>query len=177
MLEDEQVIIDRAKGGEAEAFGLLYDHYLPPIYRFVLFRVSHREEAEDITHQTFLKAWERIHQYEPRGYSFGSWLYRIARNTVVDTHRRANPSVGIDEVAAHLYVEQSQSEHLDTKIEWEALLKAIRELREIEQEVLFLRFVEDLSHQEAAKVVGKSEGAVKLVQHRALKNLKAILKK
>ena len=177
MLEDEQLIIDRAKGGEAEAFGLLYDHYLPPIYRFVLFRVSHREEAEDITHQTFLKAWERIEQYEPQGYSFGSWLYRIARNTVIDTHRKSISHVDINEVTAHLAIEQTQSDFLDMKIEWEMLLTAIGKLKEIEQEVLFLRFVEDLSHQEAAEVVGKSEGAVKLVQHRALRNLKSILKK
>ncbi|MBI2594962.1 MAG: sigma-70 family RNA polymerase sigma factor, partial [Candidatus Colwellbacteria bacterium] len=155
----------------------LYDHYLPPIYRFVLFRVSHREEAEDITHQTFLKAWERIDQYEPRGHSFGSWLYRIARNTVIDTHRKRSPYVSIDEITVHLSVEQSQSEFLDTKIEWEMLLTAIGELKDVEQEVLFLRFVEDLSHQETGKVIGKSEGAVKLVQHRALKNLKSILKK
>ena len=177
MLEDEQSLIERAKGGEAEAFGLLYDHYLPSIYRFVLFRVNRREEAEDITHQTFLKAWERIEQFEPKGYSFGSWLYRIARNAVIDNHRKANPYISIEEVTAIIAEEQSQSEHLNTKIEWEILLKAMSELKEIEQEILFLRFVEDLSHQEAAKVVGKSEGAVKLIQHRALKNLKSILKK
>lgn len=177
MLEDEEIIIKRAKGGEAEAFGLLYDHYLPPIYRFVLFRVNHREEAEDITHQTFLKAWERIEQYEPQGHPFGSWLYRIARNTVIDTHRKSNPHVGLDEVASHLTEKESQPDLLDAKIEWEILLGAISELKEIEQEVLFLRFVEDLSHEEAARVVSKSEGAVKLIQHRALKNLKSILKK
>ena len=177
MLEDEQLIIERAKGGEAEAFGLLYDHYLPPIYRFVLFRVSHREEAEDITHQTFLTAWEGIHQYEPQGYPFGSWLYRIARNAGVDAHRKSNPQVSIETVVAHLSLGETQSEHLDTKLEWEALLAAMRELKEIEQEILFLRFVEDLSHGEAAEIVGKTEGAVKLTQHRALKNLKAILKK
>src|SRR3989338_7003410 len=104
MLEDEQRIVERAKGGEAEAFGLLYDHYLPPIYRFVLFRVSHREEAEDITHQTFLKAWEGIHRYSPQGHAFGSWLYRIARNAVIDAHRKRilHHHVGIDEVTAHL---------------------------------------------------------------------------
>src|SRR3989344_1957239 len=138
MLEDEEKLVRRAKGGEAEAFGLLYDHYLPPIYRFVLFRVSHREEAEDVTHQTFLKAWERIEQYEPKGHSFGSWLYRIARNAVIDTHRKRNPQVSIDEITAHLFVMETQSEFLDTKIEWEMVLTAIRELREIEQEVLFL---------------------------------------
>ena len=178
MIENEPKIVERAKGGEAEAFGLLYDHYLPPIYRFVLFRVSHREEAEDITHQTFLKAWERIEQYESKGYPFGSWLYRIARNTIIDSHRRANPQVNIEEVTSYLAAEeQSQSDFLDMKIEWELLLTAMRELKEVEQEVLILRFVEDLTHQEAAEIVGKSEGAVKLIQHRALKNLKGILKK
>ena len=178
MLEDEEKLVRRAKGGEAEAFGLLYDHYLPPIYRFVLFRVSHSEEAEDITHQTFLKAWERIRQYEPKGYAFGSWLYRIARNTVIDSHRRAGPYTAALEAVADLKTEErSQSEALQAKIEWETLLHVIGELKEVEQDVLFLRFVEDLSHRETAEAIGKSEGAVKLIQHRALKNLKSILGK
>lgn len=180
MLEDELTIVERAKGGDSSAFGLLYDHYLPPIYRFVLFRVSRREEAEDITHQTFLKAWERIDQYEPKGYSFGSWLYQIARNAVIDAHRKMGPhaaTIPVEEAVALLKEEESQSRHLEVKIEWEVLLGVIGELKEVEQEVLFLRFVEDLSHRETAEAIGKSEGAVKLIQHRALKNLKTILKK
>lgn len=179
MLEDELKIVEQAKGGDAEAFGLLYDHYLPSIYRFVLFRVNRREEAEDITHQAFLKAWEKILQYEPRGYSFGSWLYQIARNSIIDNHRKANPTVALHEsLALTLQADHpSPPDELEIKIEWATLVKAMGELKEIEQEVLILRFVEDLPHQEVAEITGKTEGAVKLIQHRALKNLKSVLKK
>ncbi len=176
MLKDEQDIVRRAKGGETEAFGLLYEHYLPGIYRFVLWRVSRREEAEDITHQVFLKAWENISGYESRGYSFGSWLYRIARNNVIDVYRRPNPEVNIESIAPEVFADfQSQAEAIDSKFRWETLLVGLRQLKELEQDVLLMRFVDGLSHREISEVIGKSEGATKLIQHRAIKNLKVIL--
>lgn len=176
MIEDEHNLVARAKEGEAEAFGLLYDFYMPRIYRFVLFRVSHREEAEDLTHQTFLKAWEHIETYEPRGYPFSSWLYKIARNAVIDNHRRSKPQLSIENIAPNLLIEEdSQGQEMEAKLEWDKLLVGIRKLKEVEQDVLIMRFVDDLTHQEVAKAIGKSEGATKVIQHRALRNLKKVL--
>jgi len=176
MIEDEHNLVARAKSGEAEAFGLLYDFYMPRIYRFVLFKVSHREEAEDLTHQTFLKAWEHIEQYESRGYPFSSWLYRIARNTVIDGYRKSNPQISIENIAPELLVEEAtQGEALEVKLEWDKLLKGLKALKGVEQDVLIMRFVDDLTHQEVAKAIGKSEGATKVIQHRALKNLKKVI--
>lgn len=176
MLEDEQKLVKKAKDGEVEAFGLLYDYYLPRIYRFVLFKVSHREEAEDLTHQAFLKAWENIDQYDFRGYSFGSWLYRIARNTTVDYYRRLRSEVSTEEIK-EISFEGLSLESLDEKIEWRELTGAIKQLKETEQEVIIMRFIEDLSLKEAAEAIGKSEGAVKIIQHRAINNLKKIVDK
>lgn len=176
MIEDEHNLVARAMEGEAEAFGLLYDFYMPRIYRFVLFRVSHREEAEDLTHQTFLKAWEHIETYEPRGYPFSSWLYKIARNTVIDNHRRSKPQLSIESIAPELLIEKSsQGQEMEVRLEWDRLLTGIQELKEIEQDVLIMRFVDDLTHKEVAKAIDKSEGATKVIQHRALRNLKKIL--
>jgi len=176
MLEDEQNLIARAKAGEAEAFGLLYDFYMPRIYRFVLVKVGQREEAEDLTHQTFLRAWEHIETYESRGYPFSSWLYRIARNSVIDHYRRSRPQVNIDDLDHEILGEkETQGELLDAKIGLDAMLEAIFRLRGVEQDVLIMRFVEDLTHQEIAKAIGKSEGATKVIQHRALKNLKKLM--
>jgi len=176
MIEDEHNLIARAKEGESEAFGLLYDFYMPRIYRFVLFKVGHREEAEDLTHQTFLKAWEHVETYESRGYPFSSWLYRIARNTVIDHHRRSRPQVNIDDLGPDILIEEgTQGKDLDIKIEWTVMLEAIFKLKDVEQDVLLMRFVDELTHQEVAKAIGKSEGATKVIQHRALKNLKKII--
>src|SRR3972149_3397272 len=176
MLEDEHNLIARAKEGEAEAFGLLYDFYMPRIYRFVLVKVGHREEAEDLTHQTFLKAWEHIETYESRGYPFSSWLYSIARNSVIDHHRRSKPQVSIDELGDDILLEkETQGSGLDAKIGWDVMLEAIFRLKGIEQDVLIMRFVDELTHQEVAKAIGKTEGATKVIQHRALKNLKKLI--
>jgi len=178
MIEDEHNLVARAKEGEAEAFGLLYDFYMPRIYRFVLFKVGHREEAEDLTHQVFLKAWEHVETYESRGYPFGSWLYRIARNAVIDHHRRSKPQVSIDDLGPDILTEEgTQGKELDIKIEWSVMLESIFKLKDVEQDVLIMRFVDDLTHQEVAKAIGKSEGATKVIQHRALKNLKKLIEK
>lgn len=176
MIEDEQNLITRAKGGEAEAFGLLYDFYMPRIYRFILLKISHREEAEDLTHQVFLKAWKSIGSYKHQGHPFGSWLYRIARNTVVDHHRKSKPEVDIEYIAHELVsTDTSPDANAETKFQWEGLMISIKKLKDIEQNVLIMRFVEDMPHREVAKAVGKTEGAVKIIQHRALKTLKKLI--
>ncbi|MFH1694496.1 MAG: sigma-70 family RNA polymerase sigma factor [Patescibacteria group bacterium] len=177
MLEGEENLVKQAKKGNPEAFGLLYEHYLPRIYRFILIKVSHKEQAEDITHLTFLKAWENVSRYQDRGHSFGSWLYRIARNTVVDHYRRGSAQISIDDVSIEvLGIDDSLLKSIDAKMRWDDLFGAIKTLKEIEQDVLIMRFVEDLPHQEVAKAVNKTEGAVKVIQHRALKKLKEVLK-
>ncbi|MEK7195989.1 MAG: sigma-70 family RNA polymerase sigma factor [Patescibacteria group bacterium] len=176
MLEDEQNLVKKAQDGEVKAFGSLYDYYLPKIYRFVLLKVSHREEAEDLTHQAFLKAWENIEQYDFRGYSFGSWLYRIARNVTVDYYRGARLEVRVEDVSeVHLVKDNSLEEDVERSLEWQRLAESIKKLKEVEQDVIVMRFVEDLSLKDIAEAIGKSEGAVKVIQHRAIKNLKKII--
>ena len=180
MLEDEKQIIERAKGGEAEAFGQLYDHYLPKIYRFVLLKVSHREEAEDLTHQSFLKAWESITGYVDQGFPFGSWLYQISRNTVIDHYRSSSKDkaqLNVEDVA-ELISDDSEplDKSVDKKLALGKIAQALKELKDIEQDVIIMRFVDDLPHEEVARVLEKSEGAVKLIQYRAIQSLKKILK-
>ena len=83
----EEDLINKAKNRDSEAFGLLYDQYLPAIYRFILLKTSHKVTAEDLTHQVFLNAWQNIENYQSRGFPFSSWLYRIANNAVIDYYR------------------------------------------------------------------------------------------
>ena len=176
-MEGENNLIKQAVKGKPEAFGSLYDYYLPKIYRFILIKVSHREQAEDLTHQTFLKAWEKINTYKPQGYPFGSWLYRIARNTVIDYYRTNKDKVALEDVSPEsLGIDNSLVGNIEISIEWDNLLVSIRELKDIEQDVLIMRFVEDMPHKEVAQTLNKTESAVKVIQHRAIKKLQQTLK-
>jgi len=180
MLEGERNLITKAKNGESEAFGLVYDHYMPKIYRFVLVKVSRREEAEDITHQVFLKAWTAIGTYYSEGeLPFSSWLYRIAKNTVIDHYRRERPTLNIDdhEGSDELITRPDLDNKIDLEEKTKKLLETIKSLKETEREVIMLRFVEDMPTKEVAEAIGKSEGAVKVIQHRALENLRRKLQK
>ena len=177
MLEEERKLIKKATVGESEAFGLLYDYYLPKIYRFILIKVSHREEAEDLSHQVFLRAWQNIREYDDRGYPFSSWLYRIARNAVIDYYRQNKQLIGLSEARCQLAEETEAGDKTAVLIEFERALAALKQLNPIDQEVIVLRFIEEFSIAETAASVNKTEGAVKLIQHRALKRLKKILEK
>lgn len=176
MLDGEKDLIKDAIRGEASAFGLLYDYYQPKIYRFVILKVGQREEAEDLTHQVFLSAWENIKKYKHRGFPFSSWLYRIARNQVIDFYRTSKRDVSLGEVNPEYFISPATT-HLaaEKDLGMEKVLLALGKLEPNYQDVIIMRFVEDLSVKETAAALGKSEGAVKLAQHRAIKKLRSLL--
>ena len=176
MLDGEDKIVQSAVRGEASAFGLLYDYYQPRIYRFVFIRVGQREEAEDLTHQVFLKAWQNISSYKSLGFPFSSWLYQIARNQVIDFYRTNKNEARLEDMDQELFVKPATVELVaDQRFEIERVGNAIRALKPEYQDVIIMRFVEELTPREVAKAIGKSEGAIKLIQHRALKELRSFL--
>lgn len=178
MLDGEIKLVENAVRGKASAFGLLYDHYQPKIYRFVLIKIGKREDAEDITHQVFLNAWQNISNYKDQGFPFSSWLYRIAKNQVIDRYRTKKQDVGLENVDYERFIDFAIDEkNLETKIQLEGVMKAIGNLKQDYQDIIIMRFIEDLSIKEVASAVEKSEGAVKLMQHRAIKELKKVLEK
>lgn len=175
MREDEQTLIQKAQRGNKEAFGALYDHYLPQIYRFVLLKVGRREDAEDLTHHVFLSAWEHIRRYEHRGFPFSSWLYRIAGNAVIDHYRTARHHQNIDAVPEEMFAEaDTTSETVDTALSAHRVHAVLLKLEPDQQSVLIMRFINELSNKEIAEALGKTEGAVRVIQHRALKQLKKL---
>ncbi|PJB83765.1 RNA polymerase subunit sigma-24 [Candidatus Wolfebacteria bacterium CG_4_9_14_0_8_um_filter_39_46] len=174
MIDGEKNLIERAIKGEAEAFGLLYDRYQPQIYRFVYLKVGHREEAEDLTHQVFLKSWQNITEYSFQGFPFSSWLYSVARHQVIDYYRTKKSNIALENIA-ELKIENPAPRTIDNNLDIERVKIAIHQLKDEQQDIIVLRFIEDLSLQEAASILNKTEGAVKLLQHRAIKNLKNIL--
>lgn len=177
MMDREQDIVHDATKGEASAFGLLYDHYQPQIYRFIVLKVGRREEAEDLTHQVFLSAWQNIRSYKQLGHPFSSWLYQIARNQIIDHYRTRKPDVDLEEISEVAMVGPEAEIAAEERLQLEAVMRGMRRLKPEYQDIILLRFVEELSVRETAEAIKKSEGAVKLLQHRAVKQLKEILSK
>jgi RNA polymerase sigma-70 factor (ECF subfamily) len=173
----ETTLVEHAVAGDGDAFGELYLLHLDTIYRYVYYRVGDASDAEDLTEQVFLKAWESLSGYKQRGNPFASWLYRIAHNTTVDHYRRQKPTVPMpspEEV--DLPGEQPSSlEQIIKAEEASALATAITQLPEAQQQVIILRFIEGLKHAEVARIIGKSEGACRVIQHRALVALNQLL--
>lgn len=181
MLDKEKFHIKLAKKGNKEAFGLLYDHYLPPIYRFILFKVPSKAEAEDLTHEVFLNAWKNMPRYKEKGFPFSSWLYQIAKNSIIDFYRTSKKQIALEnlnvnEDAIKLAI-STDIESLDVSLELLRLRKLILLLKPDYQDVIIMRFIEDLSPKEIAAVLNKNEGAVRLTQHRAIKELQSLYEK
>lgn len=174
-LKDIDSLVKRAKEGEVEAFGLIYDRFLPQIYRFIFLKVSSKTEAEDLSQQVFMKAWQAIYRFESEGAPFVSWLYKIARNLVIDFYRTNKSEFQLEEnilvgdlkidVEDKVFLKQSQAK----------LTKSLKELTNEQQDVIILRFVEDLSYSEISKIMKKKQPALRILQHRAIGKLKKIL--
>ena len=176
MLEDEQHIIEEAQRGDKACFGMLYTHYVPPIYRFIYMKVSGREESEDLTHEVFLAAWQNLGRYKPQGFPFSSWLYQIARNRVIDHYRVKKVHTPLESVDAELVSAPSGlEERLDGDLNLQKIKSALQQLSHDQQDVLIMKFMQDLSHAEIASAIKKSEGAVRLIQHRGIQALKRLI--
>ncbi|PIR44265.1 hypothetical protein COV23_00820 [Candidatus Wolfebacteria bacterium CG10_big_fil_rev_8_21_14_0_10_31_9] len=173
---DEKSIIKSAIDGEASAFGSLYDKYHSKIYRFIYLKVSHREEAEDLAHQVFLNAWQNISKYKFQGLPFSSWLYQIARNQVIDHYRTKKVTVNLEIIEEIFISDYSVDKEVGSILELETARKAILKLNQEQQDIIIMRFVEDLSPKEISQTLGKPESTIRVLQHRAIQNLKKILK-
>lgn len=172
-MKEEDLFVKKAREGNGEAFGKLYDLYMSRIYRFIFLKVGTRQDAEDLTQQVFVNAWQHIEGYEFKGFPFSSWLYRIASNAVIDFYRTAKPSTDLEKVPEELVAHTaSTARDLDHAFEMTNVRNAIAKLDPEHQNVIILRFVDDLSTKEIAGILNKSEGAIRVIQHRALKTLK-----
>lgn len=183
--DEEKGLIERAKSGDAEAFGMIYDAHVTRIYRFVLLKLGNAGDAEDLTHEVFLAAWRTMGTYEARnGIRLTSWLYRIAGNRVIDHYRSEKRNISLDELIAGntLPIELVSSgganlvKALSHKMDLQEVMGAVQDLTGDQQDVIIMRFIEDLTPDEVGAAIGKSAAAVRLIQHRALEKLKGALK-
>lgn len=170
---DLQLLVMRASRGDGEAFGKLYDLHLDAVYRYVYYKVGSADEAEDLTAQVFLKAWEAMPRYQWREIPFSHWLMRLARNAVIDHFRAKRPKADLDEgLVSQEPDPQSQYLQKETATRLES---AIRRLPEEQRAVIVLRFIEGMDYAQVAGIIGKSHGALRVIQHRALAALRRML--
>ena len=170
----EDQLVERAKQ-DADAFGELYDTYFGQIYRFVYSRLRDQEAAEDVTSEVFLKALRAIGRYKPSGHPFSAWLYQISVNAIADHYRARKPTSSIDDAIAVADPAKPVDEHVVQQVEAARVWAAIDTLPEQQRTAITLKLGEDLKLADIGVVMGKSEGAIKLLVHRGMIGLRARL--
>lgn len=178
-------LVSAAQKGDSAAFGELYDRYVDTVYRYVLFRLGDRELAEDITSETFLRALRRITSVSYQGRDVGAWFITIARNIVLDHVKSSRYKLEfvtdeVSESGSAPFVGQSDGEDGPEQralagATRAALLRCIAELGDDQRECIILRFIQGLSLSETAQIMRRNEGAVKALQHRAVRKLAQLL--
>lgn len=170
-------LVRAAQEGDRSAFALLYDKYVDVVFRYVLFRVGDRELAEDVTSETFLRALRRISSVTYQGRDVGAWFVTIARNLVLDHVKssRFRLEVTTAEVDDSGRVEAGPEQQVLAGATRTALLECVRQLGDDQRECIVLRFLQGLSVAETAAVMSRNEGAVKALQHRAVRRLAQLL--
>lgn len=170
-------LVHAAQDGDRSAFAQLYDRYVDVVFRYVLFRVGDRELAEDVTSETFLRALRRIESVSYQGRDVGAWFVTIARNLVLDHVKssRFRLEVATAEVDDSKPAESGPEQQLLSKVTRTALLQCVGQLGDDQRECIVLRFLQGLSVAETAKVMARNEGAVKALQHRAVRRLAQLL--
>jgi RNA polymerase sigma-70 factor (ECF subfamily) len=165
-------LVEAAKGGDPEAFGALFDHYHGPVYRYVIARVGRPSDAEDLAQLVFVKALEALPRYESRGVPFGGWLFRLARNVVIDHIRTRHEHVTLDLIVERSGDERSPDDLAVLRQEMDSIALALRRLTPEQREAIELRFFAGLSAKEAAVAMGRQEGTVRGLPCRAIAALR-----
>ena len=169
-------LVSRAQNGDAEAVSLLYLNNYQSIYRFLYYRVGDTKTAEDLTSEVFIKMIQSLPKYRRQNVPFTAWLFQISRNLAIDLHRRQDARLVDSELHENILESgPTLDEILEGKLTSKTLLTALKHLTDDQRDVLILRFIDGLSLGEVARVLHKSEDAIKGLQHRALACLKDLL--
>jgi RNA polymerase sigma-70 factor (ECF subfamily) len=167
------VFVRSAQSGDEQAFGRLYDIYFDRIYAFIFYRVHHKEVAEDIAEEVFIKAWTRISTVKAE--SFGGWLYSISRNTLIDHYRKQREVIDISEIENIIESDQNIVEETELLINQKLLLEMIRKLAPEQQIVMKLKFLEGMETEEVSEMISRSSGSIRVIQHRAIQRLHELM--
>ncbi|CAM3153340.1 sigma-70 family RNA polymerase sigma factor [Nocardioides dubius] len=170
-------LVELARGGDKEAFGLLFDHYHPSVYRFLYYRTRSQTLAEDLASETFFRALRSMNNFRWQGKDFGAWLMTIARNLTTDHFKagRTRLEQTTDDMGVHDDATDGPESAVLTALTNEVLLDALTQLPKEQQECLVMRFLQGMSIAETAAVLQRSDGAVKQLQLRGVRNLAKLL--
>ena len=174
-MQDEESIVRRAQQHDPAALTQLYEENFDRIYRYIVLKIGDRTEAEDMTQQVFLNALKSISSFKWKGMPFSAWLFRIAHNQIVDYLRKKSRHATVPLDESLVAGDSDPRQAAERKMEIEQLALATQKLTRAQQEVISLRFAGELSIAEVARVMGKSEGAVKALQHSAIVALRRVL--
>jgi RNA polymerase sigma-70 factor, ECF subfamily len=170
-------LVELARGGDAEAFGQLYDHYQPSVYRFLFYRTRSATLAEDLTSETFFRALRNMTSFRWQGKDFGAWLMTIARNLATDHFKagRTRLESTTEDMGAHDDTTEGPESLVLASLTNEMLLEALTQLPDEQRDCLVMRFLQGMSIAETAAVLGRSDGAVKQLQLRGVRNLAKLM--
>jgi RNA polymerase sigma-70 factor (ECF subfamily) len=174
---DDDQLIALAAGGDRQSFGELYERYALRVFRHAQFLTGDPVLAEDVTAQVFLKALEAIPRYESRGVPFVAWLLRITCNMVIN-HRKSAKNNGHSQIPENIEATgtfYSPEDSCEVKVDGERVWREVRKLPCEQRQVIVMRFIDDLGYPDIAHVLGKTVGAVRVIQFRALANLRGLL--
>jgi RNA polymerase sigma-70 factor (ECF subfamily) len=168
-------IVAKASAGDQAALADVYDMYAVRVYRYLLLHVRESSDAEDLLQRIFLKVIEGLPRYEARGLPFGAWVFRIARNTVIDFERTRRDHASLDDLLERPDERHGPAELMETAVEQAAIRSALDELTPDQREVVVYRFFAGLSPREIGVLLDRSEGSIRALQFRALQTLRARL--
>jgi RNA polymerase sigma-70 factor (ECF subfamily) len=174
---DDFELVQFAQHGDNEAFGELYQRYAHIIFRFIFSHLSDRFEAEDLTEEVFLRVWRSLSNYREQGVPFLAYLFTVARNVLVDFYRRAGRAGGLMSIEEKSFpdIHSDPADAALANLEHQQVRQTLEQLREDYRMVLILRFLSGLSPEETGEVMGRTPGAVRILQHRALSALRNLL--
>jgi RNA polymerase sigma-70 factor, ECF subfamily len=173
----EAELVERLKACDEGAVRQVYRLHADAIYRYALYQSGNSSLAEDVAGEVFVRMMESIGSYKYRGSPISAWLYRIARNLIIDHQRRGGRFQPLEEGYDLTLISDNPIELAERQLSWAELREALAELTDDQRQVIILKFIENLENREVAEVIGKSEGSVKSLQHRALRRLRRVLEK
>jgi RNA polymerase sigma-70 factor (ECF subfamily) len=176
-MDDETLdrLVAEAKAGDREAFGRIFDAYAAPIHRFIASRVNSPSDAEDLTQLVFVKALEALPRYEARGIPFGGWLFRLARNAIIDQIRTRRDHLSLVTAVTRETEDAGPEAVAALQDDLDRVARAMRDLTDDQREVIELRFFAGLTVLEAAVAMGRQEGTIRGLQFRAIASLRRSL--